>query len=72
MPMIEITTCPSCGSKRIRRVRRNWTGTCNGQSYTVRNLRFHECPDCGERVYSPEAMRRIEAGSPAFAKPAAL
>lgn len=66
--MTEITTCPSCGSKNIRQVRRKWTGSCGGQTYTVEKLRFHECPACGEKVYSREAMRRIEASSPAFAK----
>ena len=66
--MTEITVCPSCGSRDIRQVRRRWKGTCKGQTYTVAGLRFHECPDCGEKVYSPEAMRKIEAGSPAFAR----
>ena len=27
-----------------------------------------ECPACKEHVYDPEAMRAIEANSPAFAK----
>ncbi len=68
MTMVKITTCPSCGSENIRQVRRKWKGSCQGQTYTVENLRFHECPDCGEKVYDREAMRRIEASSPAFAK----
>ena len=29
----------------------------------------HECPDCKERIYDPEAMRAIEASSPAFRTP---
>ena len=37
-----------------------------GQRYTVPRLEFHECPDCGEKIYEPAAMRRIEAASPAF------
>ena len=65
---IEIPVCPSCGSERIKRVRRNWSGEYGGQTYTVPSLEFHECPDCGERVYDRYAMRRIEAHSPAFAK----
>jgi len=66
--MIRITACPTCGSKRMKKVRRNWTGEFHGQTYTVPGLTFHECPDCGEEVYDPEAMRKIEAHSPAFAK----
>jgi YgiT-type zinc finger domain-containing protein len=65
---ILIAVCPSCGSDRIKKVRRDWSGEYRGQTYTVPSLEFHECPDCGERVYDRYAMRRIEAHSPAFAK----
>lgn len=64
--MLKITTCPSCGSKKIRKVRRNWTGQFEGKTYTVPSLEYYQCPDCGERVYGREAMRRIEEYSPAF------
>jgi len=66
--MIKITKCPSCGSEEIKKVRRNWTGECHGCTYSVENLEFYECPECHERIYDPEAMRAIEANSPAFAK----
>lgn len=67
---MHIVTCPSCNSPRIKSVRRTWTGTFQGQAYTVPSLRFYECPECGERVYDREAMRTIEARSPAFARAA--
>jgi len=63
-----ITICPNCGSDQIRRVRRSWTGQYRGQSYIVPMLEFYECPNCGERVYDRQAMRQIEACSPAFGK----
>jgi YgiT-type zinc finger domain-containing protein len=66
--MNKITKCPSCGSAKIKRVRGKWSGEYKGRSYTVENLAFYECPDCKEQVYDPEAMRAIEASSPAFAK----
>jgi len=66
--MIRITICPTCGSDKIKRVRRNWTGRVQGKTYTVADLEYSECPDCGERVYDREAMRKIEAHSPAFSK----
>jgi YgiT-type zinc finger domain-containing protein len=69
--MLKITRCPSCGSNKIKQVRRTWTGTVQGQTYTVPNLRFYECPACRERVYDREAMRQIEARSPALSKVAA-
>jgi YgiT-type zinc finger domain-containing protein len=64
-----ITFCPTCGSDQIKRVRRDWTDEFKGQTYTVPALEFWECSNCGERIYDREAMRRIEACSPAFAKP---
>ena len=68
MSELKIRHCPTCGSNRIKKVRRNWSSEVHGKPYTVPNLEFHECPDCGERLYSPEAMRKIESYSPAFAK----
>jgi len=67
MPL-NITTCPNCGSKRIQHVCRDLHGEFKGEAYVVPNLEFHECPDCGERVFDRDAMRRIEAVSPAYRK----
>jgi YgiT-type zinc finger domain-containing protein len=66
--LLKITTCPTCGSDRIELVRRDLTEEFRGQSYTVPDLEFYECPDCGEQIYDAQAMRKIEAISPAFAK----
>jgi len=66
--MVDIQKCPTCGSTKIRKVRRNWRGEFEGRAYTVPDLEFHECPECGEKVYDREAMRKIEARSPAFAQ----
>ena len=66
--MIQITVCPSCGGGNIKKVRQDWTGEFHGQLYTVPDLEFHECPDCGERIYDREAMWKIEAYSPAFVR----
>ncbi len=66
--MIQITICPSCGSDKIKRVQQDWTDEFKGKTYTVPDLEFYACPDCGEKVYDPQAMRKIEAHSPAFAK----
>lgn len=68
MSTIQITTCPNCGSHKIKKVRRNWSGKFQGQSYTVPALEFYECPVCGEKVYDRQAMRKIEDHSPAFVK----
>jgi hypothetical protein len=44
-------------------------GRFAGRSYAVPSLEFYECPVCGEKAYDPEAMRKIEATSPAFNRP---
>ena len=65
--MLETTACPSCSTEHIQRVRRTWTGEYHGRRYAVPALSYYECPDCGEKVYDRDEMRRIEAHSPAFA-----
>ena len=55
--MIKITICPMCGSDKINKVRRNWTGKAQGQTYIVPKLEYYECPDCNEEVYDREAMQ---------------
>jgi len=67
--MLEIIECPTCGSNKIRRVRKAIARTYKGQTYTVPDISFWECPDCSERIFDRHAMRRIEAASPAYAKP---
>lgn len=62
--MEKLTQCPTCASPKIKPVRRTWVGTSGGRTYKVPNLRFYECPDCGERVFDPEAVDRIEAHRP--------
>jgi YgiT-type zinc finger domain-containing protein len=66
--MVKITICPTCGSPRLKKVHRDWTGKVHGQTYTVPALTFYACPDCGERIYDRQAMRQIAEHSPAYAK----
>ncbi len=65
---LKIKTCPTCGSGRIAKVKKDWKGEYEGKRYSVPSLSFYECPDCSERVYDREAMQRIEAKSPALTK----
>ena len=68
MPVLKITFCPTCGSRKIRAVRRVLSRTYRGKPYTVPNLEYYECPDCGERLFDRDAMRKIEKYSPAYSK----
>ncbi|MBI3078775.1 MAG: type II toxin-antitoxin system MqsA family antitoxin [Deltaproteobacteria bacterium] len=65
---LQVSSCPSCGSTAIRAVRGDWSGSYRGKRYVVKDLQYFQCPRCGEKVYEPRAMRRIQAASPAFAK----
>lgn len=58
--------CPTCGSQKIAEVVSEWSGEFDNRRYSVPPVRRFECPKCGERVYPPEAIRQIQAASPAF------
>ena len=68
MTTFKITTCPSCGSSKIKKIRGNWAGDYKGKRYAVPDLEYYACPTCREKVYDRNAMREIEAHSPAFAR----
>ena len=40
---------------------RDVPGIARGETFTAPAVRFHECPKCGEQVFSPDAMRYIES-----------
>jgi YgiT-type zinc finger domain-containing protein len=63
-----ISSCPSCGSSAIRKIKGKWTGTFQGKHFTVPSLEYFACPKCHEKVYPPQAMRQIQESSPAYAK----
>jgi YgiT-type zinc finger domain-containing protein len=58
---IRITTCPTCGGKKIRRVTRDLTRNFLGKTYVARRVTFEECPDCGERLFDHAAMQKMQA-----------
>ena len=63
-----ISTCPSCGSSAIRKIRGKWSGSFRGKTFIVSMLEYFACPNCRDKVYPPQAMRRIQESSPAYAK----
>ena len=69
---LQINSCPTCGSDKIRRVVRDITRKYKGQTYIVPKVGFYDCPNCGEKVYDREAMLKIESLSPAYHKAEAL
>jgi YgiT-type zinc finger domain-containing protein len=69
MAMLILKTCPTCGSRKIKRVRRTLRRVFQGRAYVVPNVEFHVYPDCGENLFDSAATDKIQAHSPAFAKP---
>jgi YgiT-type zinc finger domain-containing protein len=63
MTRLELSVCPTCGKKNLKKVRRTVRGTHQGRRYSVPGVEFYECPDCGEKIYDPVAMRQIERGA---------
>jgi YgiT-type zinc finger domain-containing protein len=63
---LTIKTCPNCGSDQIAKVCRDWIGEYQGQSYTVPDLEFYECPVCEERVFDRAAVAKLRQYSPAY------
>lgn len=63
----DFSQCPTCGGRRIRVVKRDVRGNVRGHKYIAKDIEFHECPDCGEKLYGPEAMRKIESFRPRVA-----
>ena len=50
----------------MRQVKEDWAGEFRGQEYRVPDLEYYICEDCSERIYPHEAIKKIEAYSPAF------
>jgi YgiT-type zinc finger domain-containing protein len=63
MTRLKLTVCPNCGNKNLKKVRKTVTGTRQGKRYSAAQVEFYECPDCGERIYDPAAIRQIEEHS---------
>jgi YgiT-type zinc finger domain-containing protein len=63
MTRLKLSVCPTCGKKNLKRVRKTVSGTRQGKRYSVPGVEFYECPDCGEQIYDPTAMRQIEQRS---------
>ena len=53
--------CPTCGSASIRTVVGDYRTRVHGEQFVIPNLERDECPECGEVLFSPEAMRRMES-----------
>ena len=53
--------CPTCGSTRIRTVVSDYRTRVQGEEVIIRRLERDECPECGEVLFGPAAMRQMES-----------
>ena len=64
-----ITKCPTCGSKRIRRVRRDVNIDIGDLHFVTPDVEFENCPNCGEQIFDLAAMEKIQAYRPTEGRP---
>jgi YgiT-type zinc finger domain-containing protein len=64
----KITKCPTCGSKRIRRVRRDVSIDVGNLHYVTPDVEFEKCPNCGEEIFDLDAMEKIQAYRPSLGR----
>jgi YgiT-type zinc finger domain-containing protein len=58
-----------CGSRKIRRVRRDVKIDVGQLHFIVPAVGFDECPQCGEQFFDLAAMEKIEAHRPTTVRP---
>ncbi|MGI8908605.1 MAG: YgiT-type zinc finger protein [Candidatus Sumerlaeaceae bacterium] len=64
MKRIKGLECPTCGKRTVDLRREDVTLQSAGAPYTVKDLEFWQCAICGERMYSPEAVRQVSPCHP--------
>jgi len=61
MKAIELRTCPNCGSRSIKRVRKSFRAKVKGRLITVPDVEREICPDCRAEFFDREANIVIDA-----------
>lgn len=64
----ELLLCPTCGRRTLRSVRADHR---MGDGFVARDIERLACSSCGETLYSPAAMRKIELQREGFVPKAA-
>jgi YgiT-type zinc finger domain-containing protein len=62
--MPAVRTCPTCGVGKLRRVTRDVECNFRGHVYIAPDIEFSECPNCGEKLYDQQALRKMESFRP--------
>jgi YgiT-type zinc finger domain-containing protein len=66
MSAVKIKCCPTCGSARIKRVCRDVTIQVGSSHFVTPQVKFDDCPNCGEQIFDLTAMEKISSHRPSF------
>ena len=58
---MKISTCPTCGSRKIKKSKGPFEIVVRTKKVPVPNVEYHHCQNCGERFTDIENEKRIDA-----------
>ena len=58
---MRLSTCPTCASRRIKKVKGSLEVHIKSKSVVVPNIEYHQCEKCGETLTDIENEKRIDA-----------
>jgi len=58
---MKITTCPSCGSRKVKKVRGVLEVRGKKKNISVPDIEYHRCSQCEETFTDIENEKRIDA-----------
>jgi len=58
---MNISICPTCGSRRIKKTRGFLNVHVKGKTVRIPDIESHQCEKCGETLTDIENERRIDA-----------
>jgi len=61
MKAYSLDKCPTCGSRKIRTIKKDLEFTHRGQKIIVPQVECEECPNCGEVITDYAANQYIDS-----------
>jgi len=55
-----LTKCPVCDSPDIHQTEGSVERKIHGELIIIPSVKYWVCPDCGEKIFFPEAMRTMD------------
>jgi predicted nucleic acid-binding Zn-ribbon protein len=64
MTKLAIKTCPTCGSRKIRRVKRQIESNRGGHPFIAKNIEIEECPIAASGFSARKLLRKLRPNVP--------